>query len=33
MEMARHAQTFPHLKRTQDPIRALEGITWVPDPT
>jgi len=31
MEMARHAETFPRLKLTKDPIRALEGITWVPE--
>jgi hypothetical protein len=31
LEMARHAVQFTALKRTRDPIRLLEGITWVPD--
>ena len=30
MEMARHADDFAKLKKTRDPIRQLEGITWVP---
>ena len=30
MEMARHADDFAKLKKTRNPIRQLEGITWVP---
>ena len=30
MEMARHADGFAKLKKTLNPIRQLEGITWVP---
>jgi len=30
MEMARHASDFTKLKKTNDSIRQLEGITWVP---
>jgi len=31
MEMARHVDDFAKLKKTRNPIRQLEGITWVPD--
>jgi hypothetical protein len=30
MEMAHHAQEFARLKKTENPVRKLEGITWVP---
>jgi hypothetical protein len=30
MEMARHRGDFARLKPTRDPIRRLEGITWIP---
>jgi hypothetical protein len=30
MEMAAHRREFSSLKATRDPIRRLEGITWIP---